>query len=596
MKYRLIVICLLVNLSLGSQVMVTKVESSDITSNSVNLINDSGLNFEMQAASRFLAHTSLGWDIDDIKWLAENGMEAWLDEQMNMPRSNYAENTIDVIEYLYSECVENLGVDECRMRFNVNRTMFRYIWWDNAINGPDRLRQRVALALSEILVLSDESTLNNFPHGVAHYYDILMKGALGNYEELLLDISLNPSMGFYLSHINNPRSIEELNIHPDENYAREIMQLFTIGLYELNEDGTRKLDSDGLWIDSYDNNDIKELAKVFTGLSGSKWADVSNQRPVEFGRNFGRYSLLDPMKIYQEWHERGPKMIVGQKEIQDSDGMREVELAIEHLSKHDNTAPFISMQLIQKLVKSNPSPEYVQRVARIFKDNGSGQHGDMKAVVKAIFMDPEAMECYWYGDPDNGQLKPPVSRMTQMLIALGAESPNGLYWNPARIFNEFMAQHPMSSPTVFNFYRPDYVPNSEFAYEQLVGPEFQILNSSTSSNYINYMLVALMGDYLDGRYGIRLPHLVNEYSLIPYVSDQESFKAELTDSLWMDLAYSPEHLIDYLDILLVNGMLDETTKESILESIAPDSLLGVIDKSNYALFMIMIHPDFLILK
>jgi len=576
--------------------MVTKVESSDITSNSVNLINDSGLNFEMQAASRFLAHTSLGWDIDDIKWCAENGMEAWLDEQMNMPRSNYAENTIDVIEYLYSECVENLGVDECRMRFNVNRTMFRYIWWDNAINGPDRLRQRVALALSEILVLSDESTLNNFPHGVAHYYDILMKGALGNYEELLLDISLNPSMGFYLSHINNPRSIEELNIHPDENYAREIMQLFTIGLYELNEDGTRKLDSDGLWIDSYDNNDIKELAKVFTGLSGSKWADVSNQRPVEFGRNFGRYSLLDPMKIYQEWHERGPKMIVGQKEIQDSDGMREVELAIEHLSKHDNTAPFISMQLIQKLVKSNPSPEYVQRVARIFKDNGSGQHGDMKAVVKAIFMDPEAMECYWYGDPDNGQLKPPVSRMTQMLIALGAESPNGLYWNPARIFNEFMAQHPMSSPTVFNFYRPDYVPNSEFAYEQLVGPEFQILNSSTSSSYINYMLVALMGDYLDGRYGIRLPHLVNEYSLIPYVSDQESFKAELTDSLWMDLAYSPEHLIDYLDILLVNGMLDETTKESILESIAPDSLLGVIDKSNYALFMIMIHPDFLILK
>lgn len=183
-----------------------------------------------------------------------------------------------------------------------------------------------------------------------------------------------------------------------------------------------------------------------------------------------------------------------------------------------------------------------------------------------------------------------------MLIALKAESANGTYWNPALIFNGFMDQHPMSSPTVFNFYRPDYVPNSDFAYQQLVGPEFQILNSSTSSNYINYMLLALMGDYLNGRYGIRLPHLINEYSLIPYISDQEAFKAELTDPLWMDLAYSPSDLLDYLDILLVNGMLDETTKESIVESIQPDSLLDAPDKSYYALFMIMIHPDFLILK
>lgn len=596
MKFRLSVSFMLLSLSLSSQVQLAHVQSSDQSSQSANLINDSGLDMELQAASRFLSHASLGWDIEDIKWVADNGLEDWLDQQMSLLSSNYAGPTIDVIEYLYDACISNLGVEECRMRFNVNRTMFRYVWWNNIVNGSDRLRQRVALALSEILVLSDESALVNFPHGVAHYFDILMEGALGNYEELLLDITLNPSMGFYLSHINNPRSNEELNIHPDENYAREIMQLFTIGLYELNEDGSRKLDSEGIWIDSYDNNDIKELAKVFTGLSGSKWADVSNQRPVEFGRNFARYSLLDPMKMYQEWHEDGPKIIVGDKLIQDSDGMRELEEAIAHLARHENTAPFISKQLIQKLVKSNPSPEYVQRVARIFKDNGSAQYGDMKAVVKAIFMDQEAMECYWYGDPDNGMLKSPVNRMTQMLIALKAESANGTYWNPALIFNGFMDQHPMSSPTVFNFYRPDYVPNSDFAYQQLVGPEFQILNSSTSSNYINYMLLALMGDYLNGRYGIRLPHLINEYSLIPYISDQEAFKAELTDPLWMDLAYSPSDLLDYLDILLVNGMLDETTKESIVESIQPDSLLDAPDKSYYALFMIMIHPDFLILK
>ena len=573
------------------------VNSSDPASNAIASLDGSGLDLETQAASRFLAHATLGATIEDIQYLTEVGYEAWLDEQFEIERSLYAEPTIENILLLYDYCIESLGEDQCNNVFVLNPAMFRYAWWDNAMRSPDKLRQKIALALSEILVISDNSGLINFPHGLAAYYDILSNHAFGNYEDLLMDVTLNPSMGFYLSHINNYRTIEELNIHPDENYAREIMQLFTIGLYELNADGSRKLDpQSGLWIPTYDNDDIKGLAKVFTGLSGSAWADENDNRPVQFGRNFGRYSLLDPMAMYEEWHEPGPKTIVGNYTIDGSTGMEDIELAVRHLFNHDNVGPFLSYRLIQRLVKSNPSPEYIERISRIFADNGNGVRGDLKAVVKAIFLDPEAMDCYWFGDPDNGQLRPPILRYTQMMLGLKADAESEVFWNSGFFYQDFTAQHPMSSPTVFNFYRPDYVPDSEFAYYDIVGPEFQILNSSTSSNYVNFMLIALMRDYLFDRYNIRLPNVLNEAFLIPYVEDQEFYEAELTDALWLELGYTPEQLIDYLDILLANGMLSDETRSSILESIEPDNVLNPFDKSNYALFMTMINPDYIIMK
>lgn len=571
--------------------------SSDDQSDMMASLDGSGLDVEIQAASRFLASATQGATIEDIKYLTEIGYEAWLDEQLAIPSSQYAEPTINIILELYDACLNNLGQTECEMVFNLNTVMFRYAWWHNTMRSPDKLRQRIALALSEILVISDASQLNNYPHGIAAYYDILSRHALGNYKDLLLDVTLNPSMGFYLSHINNPRTIEELNIHPDENYAREIMQLFTIGLYELNNDGTRKLDPDsGLWIPTYDNDDIKGLAKIFTGLSGSAWADDNDQRPVQFGRFFGRYSLLDPMKMYEEWHEPGPKTIVGDYTIDARSGMEDIELAIDHLFNHDNVGPFLAYRLIQRLVKSNPTPEYVDRIASIFNDNGQGERGDMSAVVKAIFLDPEAMDCFWYGHEENGQLRPPIQRLTQLLTAMKAETESEAFWNSGLFFQQFTDQHPMSSPTVFNFYKPDYVPDSDFAYSEIVGPEYQILNSSTSSNYVNFMLIALMEDYLDSRYNIRLPNVLNEPFIIPYVSDQDYYAASLSDELWIELGYEPEQLVDYLDILLANGMLSDETRQSIVESIRPNTFLNPFDKSNYALFMVMINPDYVIMK
>jgi uncharacterized protein (DUF1800 family) len=405
-------------------------------------------------------------------------------------------------------------------------------------------------------------------------------------------------MGFYLSHINNPKTIELLNIHPDENYAREIMQLFTIGLYELNLDGSRKTDpSTGLWIPTYDNEDIKGLAKVFTGLSGSKWADENDASTVRFGRNFRRYSLVDPMVMYEEWHEPGEKQLVGDFTIPSGQtGMEDIEMAIDHLFHHPNVGPFLAERMIQRLVKSNPSPEYIERVASVFNDNGAGVRGDMAAFVKAIILDSEAMDCYWFEDMENGMLREPITRLTQLSIALKAETQSEWYWNSAVFYEQLAGQHPMSSPTVFNFFKPDYVPDSEFAYYDMVGPEFQILNSSTSSNYVNYMMIMFMRDYFKDNFNFELPDILNETFLNVFVVDPEFYEAKLSDQLWLDLAYAPDDLVDYLDILLANGQLSDETKENVASSIKDNNILREQYIPYYAAFLIMIHPEYVVMK
>ncbi|MDF1695149.1 MAG: DUF1800 family protein [Saprospiraceae bacterium] len=573
------------------------VTSSDAQSDGLNTVNGNGLDLDILGSSRFLARTTLGYTIEDIQELTEINLQDWIDAQIVVEPSYNTLPTIDIIFKLYNTCLEELG-PECLLQFNLNTSMWRYSWWNNVMNGEDRLRQRIALALSEILVISDKSMLNSYPHGLSNYYDILIRNAFGNYKDILREVTLNPSMGFYLSHINNPRSFPSLNIRPDENYAREIMQLFSIGLFELNNDGTRKLDPvTGLWIPTYDNDDIKGLAKVFTGLSGSKWADDNNTSPVTFGRRFSAYSLLDPMKMYEEWHEPGEKHIVGDYTIPSGQtGMQDIDQAIDHLFNHPNVGPFLAYRLIQRLVKSNPSPEYIDRVASVFNNNGSGVRGDMAAMIRQIFMDEEALDCYWSEDEKNGMLRSPILRLTQLLTGLKAETENGTFWNSGLNFEGLAGQHPLGSPTVFNFYAPDYVPDAEFAYLEMVGPEFQILNSSTSSNYVNYMLIALMRDYINTTYGTTFENILNESFAIPYIEDKEAYEAYLSDPLWMDLAFSPEELVDYLDILLANGQLSEDTKSSIVESMKRTDIIDPMNSAYYAAYMIMIHPEYVIMK
>ena len=580
--------------------------SSDSQSNGLAAMNGAGLNLDMRGSSRFLAHATMGFDIDDVQDLTDTGIESWIDNQMTLPASNYTVPTVEIIFGLLDQCYDTFGQVLCDETFIPNAGMWRVAWWDHVMKGDDQLRQRVALALSEVLVLSDKSDLQNSPHGLASYYDILASNAFGNYEDILNQITLNPSMGFYLSHINNPRTIPLQNTRPDENYAREIMQLFSIGLYELWNDGSRKVDmSSGEWISTYDNDDIKGLAKVFTGLSGSDWYTEDIEVPVQFGFPFQAYDLLLPMKMYEIWHEPGEKTIVGGYVIPSGQsGMEDIEEAINVLFNHDNVGPFLAERLIQRLIKSNPTPAYIDRVASVFNDNGSGERGDLGAMVKAILLDAEAYECFWVDNISNGMLRSPLLRYTQMMKGLKAESDTDLFFNAGVIYEALAGQAPLGAPSVFNYYSPDYVPNADFAYENFVGPEFQILNSSTSSNYVNYMLIAFMKDYLNNRYsltgtGQEIQNVLNGNGGIynPYdPGNNDSYEIRLGDELWMDLGYAPADLIDYLDILLCNGSLSDDTRERLTNSVSRTDLFTPLDAAQYAAYMIMINPDFTILK
>ena len=516
------------------------VTSSDDQSKGIRTLDGSGLDHDLQGASRFLASATLGADLDEIKAVDSMGFSAWIDHQMTIPAADYTATTIDIIYTLYDACMAMYG-DSCNQFFQLNAQQWRYGWWHIAMTSHDLLRQRIALALSEILVISDQSELANRPHGMANYYDILSRNAFGNYRDIMMEVTLHLTMGFYLSHLNNPRTIPSQNIHPDENYAREIMQLFSIGLYELNLDGSRKTDPEtGLWIPTYDNDAIKGLAKVFTGLSGGAWADPSNDFPVQFGQSMYAYSPTVPMQMFEQWHEPGPKTIVGGYTIPDGQyGMEDIEQAIDHLFHHPNVGPFVAHRLIQRLVKSNPGPGYISRVASTFNDNGTGIRGDMASVIKAILLDEEALDCYWYDDAFNGTLREPILRLTQLLHGLQAETESEWFWNSGLYLQAYTEQHPLSSPTVFNFFSPEYVPNAEFAYDQLVGPEYQILNSATASNYVNFMLIGVLRDYLNDRFNVNLPYVLNEPQFVPFNEDPEPYAAKLSDQLWLDLSFLP---------------------------------------------------------
>jgi len=236
---------------------------------------------------------------------------------------------------------------------------FHSAFTNYAMTGEDLLRARVALALSEIFVISEVGALDGEPLGWASYYDLLLQHSFGNYRDLLYDITLHPCMGVYLTHLNNPKTDTTQNQFPDENYAREVMQLFSIGLYELNLDGSRKLDTAGNFIPTYDLGEIEEFAKVFTGLS---WGDRN-----EFGKRFpvSELGLTIPMQMFDEEHEPGSKQLLNGFVVPDRnpvDGLADLNDAIDNLFNHPNVGPFLARLLIQRLVKSNPSPDYISRV------------------------------------------------------------------------------------------------------------------------------------------------------------------------------------------------------------------------------------------
>ena len=459
-------------------------------------------------ASQFLHRATFGPTLEEIETLADRmrqigdrrAINEWIDRQFETPATLH--------QPLAEQMIADDGFTQDQNSVWIQR--YRYhAWWDTAIRGEDQLRQRVAWALAQIVVTSEDGAGFNDPNlgdlsgkgrwlGPSNYYDMLVENAFGNYRDLLRDVTYHPVMGVYLSHMKNRKSNGVR--FPDENYAREIMQLFTIGLYELHQDGRLKQDDNGQLIPTYDNETIKEFARVFTGLTFKP--DVPNN-PFYSGNDF-----QFPMVMYQPEHDTDPKTLLGDEVIDLDDGDTEIEAALDNLYGHPNVAPFISYRLIQRLVKSNPSRGYVRRVARKFNNNGRGEKGDLKAVVKAILTDPEAFRSMRVRSKRVGdermvtvtprgtiysKLREPVIRYTSLIRACRGESDyaTGRMMITPRDYD--WLQEPYKQPTVFSFYLPSYQPPGELVDEfsrrvpngNLVAPEFQQKTAVTSNRLIN---------------------------------------------------------------------------------------------------------------
>ena len=428
-----------------------------------------------EQAARFLTQASFGPTEADIDRVLAIGYGAWIDEQLAKPPSSHrlnweaADATIKTINPSSSA-----GQDQVLESF-----------WKQAISGEDQLRQRMAYALSQIFVISmmDDNVGGN-PRAVAAWLDMLGDKGLGSYRDLLEAVSRHPLMGQYLSHLRNQKADARTGRVPDENYAREVMQLFSIGLVALNANGTVRMDG-GKPLDSYGAADVAGLAKVFTGWSWAcpEWPDNSCFFYGSASGSSDPDRSFKSMLGYPQYHSPEEKKFLGATIAaqSQSDPQASLRVALDTLAAHPNVGPFIGKQLIQRLVTSNPSPQYVASVASAF--NGSG--GDLKAMLRAVLMHPEARQA----SGNRGKVREPVLRLSAYLRAFGYRSDSGSW----RVGNTdstsgALGQTPLRSPSVFNFYRPGYVPpGTEAAAGALAVPEMQIAHETTAAGYVNFM-------------------------------------------------------------------------------------------------------------
>ncbi len=415
-------------------------------------------------AFQFLNQASFGATEAEAEAVISMRQEAWIDDQMQKPVS------------LQLPHLQALPPPQFPFELHADRVD---IWFRNSLYGEDQLRQRVAFALSEIMVVSQLGALSNLPFAVADYYDVLARNAFGNYRDLLEDVTLHPAMGVYLSMLGNEKPDPLLNIRPDENYAREVMQLFSIGLVELNIDGTEKLDDLGQPIPTYSQEIIEGFAHVYTGWTFAGAPGFREARPT-------RFNQVAPMQLYPGFHDTGAKLLLdGVVLPAGQTGEQDLTAALDNIFSHPNVGPFIAIRLIQRLVTSNPSPGYVRRVAEVFNDNGSGVRGDLGAVVKAILLDDEARPSM--AMEIDGKLKEPLLRLTQLWKSYNATSNSGRF--PLNAAYILFGQGPLQSPSVFNFFSPFYAPPGEIRDSSLVAPELEISTEYLNTQFTNLMLL-----------------------------------------------------------------------------------------------------------
>ncbi len=550
-----------------------------------------------QTAARFLTQASFGPTSDSIAALSatSGGIRAWLDAQLNLPFNPQLPRVQDLTRKMcyYPDYADTW--------FSPAR---HHIWWEDAVTGEDQLRQRMAFALSQILVVSDHAPgVDGMQFGLASYYDLLLQHAFGNYRDLLEAVTLHPVMGTYLSMVRNEKADPANNIRPDENYAREVMQLFSLGVYLLNPDGTPQLDGQGQPIPTYGQGDIEQLARVLTG-----W----NYPGLEYWRQWpGEGQTTVPMEYmnattgadYTEYHDFGEKTLLGQTIPANLSPDQDLDAALDIIFNHPNVAPFISKLLIQRLVTSNPSPAYVGRVAAVFNDNGNGVKGDLGAVVKAILTDEEARVGHLLDD-HFGKLREPLLRFTHYWRAFDAQpiSLSGKFWDSGTAcddgsgpdpytyyrvwwglydFDDYVGQQVLGANSVFNFYLPDYSPPGIVRDNDLVAPEFQL----ATENFVVNTAHALNSQ-------------IQEQSWDNWPWTVLDLRTEAA------LANDYDALLDHLNLLLLNGQMKDDLRQILIDHLTQDADENTFDyvagddpalaRARDAAMLISVSPDYLI--
>lgn len=537
-------------------------------------------------ASRFLDQATFGATDADIHDVSLNGYQWWLNKQFALPATPSEPAVEQAVVVNNPPCAA--GDLKCNTAlFDGNFSdegLVQDAFWQQSLSAPDQLRQRVSYALSQLFVISSNNStaIGYMPRGEASYYDMLGKDAFGNFRTLLNDVTLSPMMGQFLSMLHNDKG--NATTDPDENYAREVMQLFTIGLWQLNDDGSQQLDSSNKPIPTYSITDVMGLARVFTGFSWQVPGDSSDAPWTNccmyVGTGFGEELL--PMTSYLDHHSTDQKQFLGVTipASSSSDPNGDLKIALDTLFNHPNLPAFFSKQMIEHMVTSNPSPAYINRVAQVFKNDGTGTRGNLQAVITAILLDPEARDTTTaVANPQYGKVREALLRYTEWARAFSAQSRTGSFdigstEDPIYGLGEMW----LRSPTVFNWFSPGYSPpGTSLAAANLLAPEMQMTTISTVVGYINFLQDSIGADGTSG------PDVFASYA------------AEI------NLANTPDQLLNRINLLLMAGQMNSTLYNQILTAIEAIPIptgdqnainAALLNRVQAAIYLTVASPDF----